>query len=108
MDQREAILGETSAVAAVLGTLRDRGQGSFLKEMLRHLESRLKSRPATRAPSPSPGNLPDLPIGFFDSTTPDWSILMPQLESEQSLEPDVLRAWMNKSGPTCPDTAVTS
>ena len=100
MDQREAILGEISAVADVLGTLRDRGQGSFLKEMLQHLQTRLKSRPATRAPSPTSGVLADLPMGFFDNSTPDWLALMPQLETERSLEPDALWAWMSDIGPT--------
>lgn len=103
MGQRDAILREIAAVANVIGTLRDRGQGSFLKEMLKHLEACLKSRPGTRAPSPNQGTLQDLPIGLFDNSTPDWSALMPQLETERSLEPEALWAWMSANGPSDTD-----
>lgn len=64
--------------------------------MLKHLEARLKSRPATRASSPAPARVSDGILGSLDNTTPEWLALLPQLEAERSLEPDALWAWMSE------------
>jgi hypothetical protein len=85
---------EISQVIKVLETLRDRGQGAFLREMLDHLQVRLRNHPVTRAPSPTIGS----GLHFANDTkgfaSDIWTNLMPQMELEQSLDPNTLWSLM--------------
>lgn len=96
IDQRDAILAEISAVIDILHTLRDRGQGAFLREMLDHLQSRLQSHPATRASSPTVGLIGQQSAPFSEMPFDIWSNSMPQLELEQSLDPNALWSLINE------------
>jgi hypothetical protein len=94
VDQREPILEEISRVIAVLEPLRDRGQGTFLREMLNHLQSRLRSHPVTRVSSPVLAAMNNIE-GHGNAFGSDvWSSLMPQMDLEQSLDADTLWSLM--------------
>lgn len=90
IDQRDAILHEISVVIDILHTLRDRGQGAFLREMFDHLQSRLKSHPATRAPSPAAALFGQQLAPVAEVPFDIWLNSMPQMEQEQSLDPNAL------------------
>jgi hypothetical protein len=95
IDQRETILAEISEVIDILQTLRDRGQGAFLREMFDHLQSRLRDHPITRHTSPAPGvggqtnSVADVPFDI-------WTNSMPQMDMEQSLDPNALWSLINE------------
>lgn len=84
INDREAMLGEISKVIGVLETLRDRRQGSFLREMLDHLQVRLRDHPVSRISYTPVASGPDL---IDDSI---WTSSMPQMNSEISLDPNAL------------------
>jgi hypothetical protein len=86
ISDRDTILGEISHVIGVLETLRDRRQGSFLREMLDHLQVRLRDHPISRISYTPTGSGPTLADGLDDM----WANAVPQMESEISLDPNAL------------------
>lgn len=80
------MLNEISQVIDVLETLRDRRQGAFLREMLDHLQMRLRDHPVSRISyTPAASGLNDA-----DSLAHMWANPAPQMETEISLDPNAL------------------
>jgi hypothetical protein len=99
INDREAMLGEISQVIDVLETLRDRRQGSFLREMLDHLQMRLRDHPVSRISyTPVTSGLDPT-----DSSNDMWATSLPQMESEISLDPNALWSLI-MNDPTGQDT----
>jgi hypothetical protein len=96
INDRETMLGEISQVIDVLETLRDRRQGSFLREMLDHLQMRLRDHPVSRMSYTPVASGPD---GLGDV----WTNSTPQMESEISLDPNALWSLI-MNDPTGQDT----
>jgi hypothetical protein len=96
INDREPMLGEISQVIDVLETLRDRRQGSFLREMLDHLQMRLRDHPVSR--------ISYTPVASgLDGLGDVWTNSIPQMESEISLDPNALWSLI-MNDPTGQDT----